>query len=114
MFGFSAKAKVKKMLKIKWYDLIEAWSFYESVLYNAEEWHSYFKAGLNNIYGPQVMQTHEAWLKAVNFFFLIGENIWYTFRNLRGSRIGIPALMGVSASPLNKHNVNDVFMEISC
>ena len=35
----------------------------------AEEWHSYFKAGLNNIYGPQVMQTHEAWLQTVHFFF---------------------------------------------
>lgn len=48
------------------------------------------------------------------FFFLITENIGYTVRNLRGSSKGIPALMGVSASPLNKHNVNDVFMEISC
>lgn len=114
MFGFSAKAKVKNMLKIKWYDLIEAWSFYEYVLYNAEEWHSYFKAGLNNIYGPQVMQTHEAWLWMVIFFFFFTESIWYTIRNLRGSSKGIPALMGVSASPLNKHNVNDVFMEISC
>ena len=36
---------------------------------SAEEGHSYFKAGLNNIYGPQVMQTHEAWLQTVNFFF---------------------------------------------
>lgn len=48
------------------------------------------------------------------FFFLITEYIGYTVRNLRGSSKGIPALMGVSASPLNKHNVNDVFMEISC
>ena len=113
MFGFSAKAKVKKMLMIKWYDLIEAWSSMNLCFTSAEEWHSYFKAGLNNIYGPQVMQTHEVWLKAVNFF-LIAENIWYTVRNLRGSSKGIPALMGVSASPLNKHNINDVFMEISC
>ena len=113
MFGFSAKARVKKMLMIKWYNLIEAWSFYESVLTSAEEWHSYFKAGLNNIYGPQIMQAHEAWLQMVFFFFLITESIWYTVRNLRGSK-GIPALMGVSASALNKHNVNDVFVEISC
>ena len=48
------------------------------------------------------------------FFFFITESIRYTVRNLRGSSKGIPALMGVSASPLNKHSVNDVFMEISC
>ena len=47
------------------------------------------------------------------FFFFITESILYTVRNLRGSK-GIPALMGVSASALNKHNVNDVFVEISC
>ena len=81
---------------------------------STEEWHSYFKAGLNNVYGPQVIQTHEAWLQMVIFFFFITECIWYTIRNLRGSSKGIPALMGVSASPLNKHNINDVFMEISC
>lgn len=84
------------------------------MLTSAEEGHSYFKAGLNNIYGPQVMQTHEAWLQTVHFFFFITESIRYTVRNLRGSSKGIPALMGVSASPLNKHSVNDVFMEISC
>ena len=59
------------------------------------------------------MQPHEAWLQTVIFFF-ITESIWYTFRNLRGSSKGIPALMGVGASPLNEHNVNDVFMQISC
>ena len=41
------------------------------MLTSAEEGHSYFKAGLNNIYGPQVMQTHEAWLQTVHFFFLL-------------------------------------------
>ena len=41
------------------------------MLTSAEEGHSYFKAGLNNIYGPQVMQTHEAWLQTVHFFFFL-------------------------------------------
>ena len=42
---------------------------------SAEEGHSYFKAGLNNIYGPQIMQAHEAWLQMVFFFFFITESI---------------------------------------